>query len=73
MTKNKLNLFLWGTEFTEFVFVDTTPLVDEYFTDPKDHTYDWKGVLPRQEYISNLLKVTLIILPTDHFHMVITT
>ncbi|XP_062172202.1 purple acid phosphatase 3-like [Alnus glutinosa] len=48
--------FIVDTEFTEFVFVDTTPFVDEYFTDPKDHTYDWKGVLPRHEYLSNLLK-----------------
>lgn len=48
--------FILDAEFVEFVLVDTTPFVDEYFTEPKNHTYDWKGVLPRQEYLSNLLK-----------------
>ncbi|KAE8076415.1 hypothetical protein FH972_015070 [Carpinus fangiana] len=48
--------FILNTDFTEIFFVDTTPFVDEYFTDPKDHTYDWKGVLPREQYLSNLLK-----------------
>ncbi|XP_041013969.1 purple acid phosphatase 3-like isoform X2 [Juglans microcarpa x Juglans regia] len=48
--------FIVSTEFTEFFLVDTTPFVDEYFTHPKNHTYDWKGVLPREDYLSNLLK-----------------
>ena len=46
------------TGFMEFFFVDTTPFVNDYFTDPKEHTYDWKGILPQQEYLSNLLEVT---------------
>lgn len=50
------------TEVAEFFFVDTTPLVDHYFTDPGDHVYDWRDILPRKQYISNLLKV----LATDH-------
>ncbi|KAM5566968.1 hypothetical protein ABKV19_015208 [Rosa sericea] len=29
---------------------------DEYFTDPKEHVYDWRGVLPREDYLSNVLK-----------------
>lgn len=41
----------------EFFFVDTTPFQDKYFTET-DHTYDWRGVLPRQQYLTNLLKVT---------------
>ncbi|KAM0043487.1 putative Acid phosphatase [Helianthus debilis subsp. tardiflorus] len=40
----------------EFFFVDTTPFQDKYFT-KEEHTYDWSGVLPREEYLSNVLKV----------------
>ncbi|XLT89055.1 hypothetical protein HN873_010808 [Arachis hypogaea] len=39
----------------EFFFLDTTPFVDKYFTQPPQHVYDWRGVLPRNRYISNLL------------------
>ncbi|CAJ1939040.1 unnamed protein product [Sphenostylis stenocarpa] len=35
---------------------DTTPFVDKYFTEPGDHVYDWSGIRPRKQYISNLLK-----------------
>jgi len=49
---------LFCTEIVEFFFVDTTPFVDEYFVDPKDHTYDWEGVLPRMSYLSQLLGVS---------------
>jgi len=45
------------SEVAEFFFVDTTPFVDKYFTEPGDHVYDWRGILPRKKYISNLLKV----------------
>ncbi|XP_062113240.1 purple acid phosphatase 7-like isoform X2 [Humulus lupulus] len=38
------------------VNADTTPFVDKYFTNPEDHTYDWRGVLPRNRYLSKLLK-----------------
>lgn len=48
--------FILNTDVAEFFFVDTTPFVDKYFTDPKDHTYDWRGVLPREKYLSNLLQ-----------------
>ncbi|KAM4119852.1 hypothetical protein ACJW30_03G090900 [Castanea mollissima] len=51
-----LRSFIVNAGFVEFFFVDTTPFVNEYFTDPKEYTYDWKGILPRQEYLSNLLK-----------------
>lgn len=30
--------------------------MDKYFIEPKDHVYDWSGILPRKQYISNLLK-----------------
>ncbi|KAF6159918.1 hypothetical protein GIB67_033002 [Kingdonia uniflora] len=31
-------------------------MVDLYFTDPEDHTYDWKGLGSRKRYIAKLLK-----------------
>lgn len=42
----------------EIFFVDTTPFQDKYFTET-DQEYDWRGVLPRQEYLSDLLKVRI--------------
>ncbi|KAJ7970238.1 Purple acid phosphatase [Quillaja saponaria] len=48
--------FIVNTEIAEFFFIDTTPFVDKYFLNPKDHTYDWRGVLPRKDYLSKLLK-----------------
>lgn len=45
------------TGIVEFFFVDTTPFVEKYFTDPEEHTYDWNGVLPRESYRAKLLKV----------------
>ncbi|GMJ04521.1 purple acid phosphatase 3 [Hibiscus trionum] len=44
-----------GPEMAEFFFVDTTPFVSKYFIEPKDHVYDWKGILPRNNYLNNLL------------------
>ncbi|KAL4363687.1 hypothetical protein GQ457_04G010170 [Hibiscus cannabinus] len=44
-----------GPETAEIFFVDTNPFVTKYFTHPKDHVYDWRGVLPREKYIKNLL------------------
>lgn len=35
--------------------MDTTPFVDRYFDEPKDHVYDWRGVLPRNKYLNSLL------------------
>ncbi|KAK4750980.1 hypothetical protein SAY87_004462 [Trapa incisa] len=37
-------------------FVDTTPFVKSYFTDPEGQTYDWRGVKSRRVYINSLLK-----------------
>ncbi|KAK6931686.1 Calcineurin-like phosphoesterase domain, ApaH type [Dillenia turbinata] len=51
-----LRSFILNAEIAEFFFVDTTPFVDKYFTHPGHSKYDWRGVLPRQEYLSNLLK-----------------
>ncbi|XP_062172221.1 purple acid phosphatase 3-like isoform X2 [Alnus glutinosa] len=51
-----LRSFIVSAEIVEFFFVDTTPFVDKYFTEPKGDVYDWRGILPRKHYLSNLLK-----------------
>ncbi|GJR24274.1 UvrD-like helicase, ATP-binding domain, P-loop containing nucleoside triphosphate hydrolase [Tanacetum coccineum] len=50
-----LRSFIVNSGNAEFFFVDTTPFQDKYFTEEK-HEYDWRGVLPREEYLSNVLK-----------------
>ncbi|RHN42337.1 putative Acid phosphatase [Medicago truncatula] len=51
-----LRSFILDGGIVEFFFVDTTPFIEKYFTDPKEHTYDWNGVLPRESYRAELLK-----------------
>ncbi|KAJ4823618.1 Purple acid phosphatase 3 [Turnera subulata] len=51
-----LRSFIVNAEIAELFFIDTTPFVDKYFSKPKHHRYDWRGVMPRQQYLSNLLK-----------------
>lgn len=51
-----LKSYILNAEIVEFFFIDTTPFQDIYFTDPGESTYDWRGVLPREDYLSNLLK-----------------
>ncbi|KAF3497984.1 hypothetical protein DY000_02054931 [Brassica cretica] len=48
--------FVVNAEIVEFLFIDTTPFVDKYFVQPNKHVYDWRGVLPRQTYLNNLLQ-----------------
>lgn len=50
-----LRSFLVNSGIVEFFFIDTTPFQDKYFTE-EDHKYDWRGVLPREEYLSTVLK-----------------
>ncbi|KAK9063819.1 hypothetical protein SSX86_017691 [Deinandra increscens subsp. villosa] len=50
-----LRSFIVNSGNVEFFFVDTTPFQDKYFTE-EDQKYDWRGVLPREEYLSNVLK-----------------
>jgi hypothetical protein len=45
------------SEIVDFFLVDTTPFVLKYWTNPKDHHYDWRGAVPRKTYIENLLEV----------------
>ncbi|XP_057514488.1 purple acid phosphatase 3-like [Actinidia eriantha] len=42
--------------FADLFFIDTNPFVNKYFEQPKNHNYDWRGVLPREKYVSNLIK-----------------
>ncbi|KAJ6868316.1 purple acid phosphatase 3-like [Populus alba x Populus x berolinensis] len=51
-----LRSFILNAEIVELFFIDTTPFVDKYFLKPNPHHYDWRGVMPRQHYLSNLLK-----------------
>uniref|UniRef100_A0A5B6ZBY4 Purple acid phosphatase n=1 Tax=Davidia involucrata TaxID=16924 RepID=A0A5B6ZBY4_DAVIN len=51
-----LRSYIVNGEIAEFFFVDTTPFQDKYFTELDDHTYDWRGILPREKYLSNILK-----------------
>ncbi|GER53768.1 purple acid phosphatase 17 [Striga asiatica] len=51
-----LRSFVVDAEIAEFFFVDTTPFVDKYFTEPENHKYDWRGVSPVNSYTANLLK-----------------
>ncbi|XP_062205551.1 purple acid phosphatase 4-like [Phragmites australis] len=48
--------FLVHAGITDFFFVDTTPFQLKYWTDPGEDHYDWRGVAPREAYITNLLK-----------------
>ncbi|XP_073148102.1 purple acid phosphatase 8-like isoform X2 [Henckelia pumila] len=51
-----LKSYILDAEIAEFFFIDTTPFQDKYFTNPGDEVYDWRGVLPRDKYLSTLLK-----------------
>lgn len=51
-----LRSFILNAEIVDFFFVDTTPFVQSYWTDPGGYHYDWREVSPREAYISNLLK-----------------
>ncbi|XP_034569917.1 purple acid phosphatase 8 [Setaria viridis] len=43
-------------EVADFFFIDTIPSVLKYWNEPKNNTYDWRGVAPRETYIANILK-----------------
>ncbi|KAL0386180.1 UNVERIFIED_CONTAM: Purple acid phosphatase 4 [Sesamum radiatum] len=48
--------YILNTDIAEFFFIDTTPFQDKYFIDPEGEVYDWRGVLPRDKYLSTLLQ-----------------
>ncbi|CAL0308396.1 unnamed protein product [Lupinus luteus] len=47
--------FTLNTGIAEFFFIDTTPFISDYFTE-FEHTYDWRDVKPRKNYLNNILK-----------------
>ncbi|XP_078440844.1 purple acid phosphatase 4-like [Wolffia australiana] len=47
--------FIVDAEVAEFFFLDTTPFVLRYWTHPGLKHFDWRGVAPREAYISSLL------------------
>ncbi|MCL7022895.1 hypothetical protein MKW94_010858 [Papaver nudicaule] len=51
-----LRSYVLEAEIVDFFFVDTTPFVDKYFTEPGEHTYDWSGISPRKSYIAKHLE-----------------
>ncbi|KAJ8492147.1 hypothetical protein OPV22_013868 [Ensete ventricosum] len=51
-----LRNFILNAEIVDFFFVDTTPLVESYWSNPEHHHYDWRQVAPRENYISDILK-----------------
>ncbi|KAL3619856.1 Purple acid phosphatase 7 [Castilleja foliolosa] len=48
--------FIVQTGLVDIVFIDTTPFVDKYFENPKKKNFDWKGIMPRDTYISHVLQ-----------------
>ncbi|XP_026421065.1 purple acid phosphatase 7-like isoform X1 [Papaver somniferum] len=61
-----LRSYVLDAEIVDFIFVDTTPFVEKYFTEPKEHTYDWRGVIPRRKYITkHLEEVDIALKETD--------
>ncbi|CAA2979653.1 purple acid phosphatase 3-like [Olea europaea subsp. europaea] len=51
-----LKSYILSTDIAKFFFINTTPFQGKYFTDPKDEVYDWRGMLPRENYLTILLK-----------------
>ncbi|KAG6528462.1 purple acid phosphatase 17-like [Zingiber officinale] len=51
-----LRSFVLNAEIVDFFFVDTTPFQKSYWANSTKHHYDWRGVAPRDTYISTLLK-----------------
>ncbi|XP_019417739.1 PREDICTED: purple acid phosphatase 17-like [Lupinus angustifolius] len=47
--------FTLNTGIAEFFFIDTTPFISDYFNE-FEHTYDWRDVSPRKNYLNNILK-----------------
>ncbi|CDP05485.1 unnamed protein product [Coffea canephora] len=40
-------------KLVDVIFVDTTPFIDEYFVNPRDPSYDWKGILDFERKLEN--------------------
>ena len=42
--------------YVDFIFYDTNPFVKKYWNET-EHTYDWRGIEPKQQFIDNELQV----------------
>lgn len=51
-----LRSFIVDAQLAEIFFVDTTPFVQEYFTNAEGHTYDWRAIPSPKAYIHSLLR-----------------
>ncbi|XP_065850641.1 purple acid phosphatase 17 [Euphorbia lathyris] len=51
-----LRSFIVDAELAEMFFVDTSPFVDDYFTNVDGHKYDWRGFTSRSSYIADLIE-----------------
>ncbi|KAM6568065.1 hypothetical protein CsatB_016050 [Cannabis sativa] len=61
-----LRSFFVNAELADIIFLDTTPFVDMYFSNPENHTYDWRAISSRKDYISSLLMDVEKILKESH-------
>jgi hypothetical protein len=43
-------------DYADFVFYDTNPFIEKYWEDT-EHTYDSRGIEPRDQFIENELEV----------------
>ncbi|KAL5995514.1 Purple acid phosphatase 17 [Asimina triloba] len=46
----------WLCKRSFVVNADTTPFVESYWVDPKEHVYDWREVAPRNAYTASVLE-----------------
>ncbi|KAJ4823619.1 Purple acid phosphatase 17 [Turnera subulata] len=51
-----LRSFIVNAELAEIFFVDTTPFVQSYFTNPEGQNYDWRGIGSPRAYIAKIIK-----------------
>ena len=48
--------FEGSLEYADFIFYDTNPFVKKYWNET-EHTYDWRGIEPKEQFIDNELEV----------------
>ncbi|KAL3818510.1 hypothetical protein ACJIZ3_004415 [Penstemon smallii] len=48
--------FIVGAGYADIFFIDTNPFVNDYFINAKKQKFDWKGILPRENYLAAVRK-----------------
>ncbi|KAI3883877.1 hypothetical protein MKX03_017340 [Papaver bracteatum] len=51
-----LKSYIVDAEIVDIFFIDTTPFVENVLTEPGAHTYDWRGLTSRNDYIPKYLE-----------------